>query len=165
MRSKNTLAAPLAALACVFAALPARAEPEARHVIHFELAGLGLNGSASISYEHLVGDHGGVRVGLGYAALNGFDGDGRGVGAFAMWDFLFGRGASRFELGLGLSVLFQSDAYDWCWVGGLDGTCVDPQLSIAYRHQPRAGGFLFRAGLMWTLSYGMPLGIGAGWAF
>jgi hypothetical protein len=120
----------------------------------------------TVSYEHMVTDSGGLRVGGGYTRLACCDGEGEGVGGFAMYDLLFGSGRSKLELGLGVSATYLLDEYDWCPGAKVGAVCLSPAFSLSYRRQPTDGtGAVFRAGLIWTLAYGLPIGVGVGAAF
>ncbi len=137
------------------------------------ITGIGL-GALSVSYERLIGDHLSLRVGYGLAGgqRNSFGlggGDRAWIdahGPYAMVHVLFGD-THKLELGAGVGIAFyeRETTHPDRSVTLSDGTLITPQASIAYRYQPAEGGVFFRIGAMWTLAWGVPFGVGVGYAF
>jgi hypothetical protein len=150
----------------------------ALNLIHAELAtgaigGVGL-ASFSLAYERMLADFLSVRAGFGVVGgqRDSFGLGGgerhqiRGYGGYAMVHGLLGD-THKLELGLGLAYGFASrETRDASYVVTTsEGTWVSPQASFAYRYQPAGGGAFVRVGAMWTLNWGVPFGLGAGYAF
>ncbi len=138
------------------------------------LVGIGT-GALTLSYERLVTDFLSIRAGYGLTGgtMNrfGIGGGDRvrvdGHGGFVMVHAFFFEGEHKLELGAGVGVAFtHRETTDPAGVvTESDNTVVTPQASIAYRFQPADDGFFFRIGALWTLGWGIPFGVGAGWAF
>ena len=116
----------------------------APNAVYVELLGNGL--LYSVNYDRLVAPHVSARVGV--AALAAADGGSSAavVAAPLMVNYLFGKGSSRFETGVGIllasgSVENVEGAEDDSFSGAV-GTAT-----LGYRYQRPGGGFFFRTGL------------------
>lgn len=150
----------------------------AKNLLHAELAtgaigGVGL-AAFSLGYERMVLDTLSVRVGFGVTGgqRDSFGLGGgerhriRGFGGFAMVNGLFGD-THKLEVGLGVGYGASTrETRDANYVvTERDSEWLSPQVALAYRYQPAEGGFFCRVGAVWSLNWGTPLGLGAGWAF
>jgi|GEM_PF-2572944 len=150
----------------------------APNIIQVELSTGALIGislaAVSVSYERMFGEHISVRLGYGMVGGRrdkfGLGGGDRtqitGHGGYAMVHAMLGD-AHKLELGAGVGVVFnhrETNHADGS-ASESDGTLIAPQASVAYRYQPEGSGIFFRAGFVWTLGWGTPLGIGLGYSF
>jgi hypothetical protein len=141
----------LALAAASLAARPALAQetaPTARNAVYVELFGSGL--LYSINYDRLLTPNVAGRVGLMFASAEDDEGDSGTVAIVPITaSYLFGRGNSHFEAGLGFAVASADfdteeliDVDESGSSTGVYGTGV-----LGYRYQRPDGGFVFRAGL------------------
>jgi hypothetical protein len=150
----------------------------AKNLLHAELAtgaigGVGL-AAFSVGYERMLTDNLSARVGFGvtggqrdsFGLGGGERHEIRGFGGYAMVNGLFGD-THKLEVGLGAAygVATRKTRDASYVVTEQDSEWLTPQASLAYRYQPAEGGFFFRVGAVWSLNWGTPLGLGAGWAF
>jgi hypothetical protein len=150
----------------------------AKNLLHAELAtgaigGVGL-AAFSLGYERMLLDALSFRVGFGVTGgqRDSFGLGGgerhqlRGFGGFAMLHGLFGD-THKLEVGLGAGYgIATRKTRDASYVVTEDeGSWLAPQASLAYRYQPAEGGLFVRVGAMWSLKWGVPFGLGAGYAF
>src|SRR5258706_508741 len=151
----------LAAVGLSVTAVPlaAQAPPPrvAKNLIFAEVSFFVIMGNVSVNYERRINDwlSGRVGVGAGYAAV--FFTEIGGAGATGMLVFTSPRTESKFEFGLGVSVVT---------IGFYDRNAhAIPAITIGYRHQRQQGGFTFRVGANWTYLYGLPFQVSFGHAF
>lgn len=117
-----------------------------RNAVYAELLGQGL--LYSINYDRLITQELSVRVGFSRWNFPFLFGDVTFTGFPIMLNYLWGKGSSRLELGVGFvpaSVegreIFTSRSQDVFQRYLVLGTAT-----IGYRAQPREGGFVFRVG-------------------
>ena len=131
----------------------------ARHAIYAEFtptyAFFGY--TASLDYEYRVGEHFALSTGMTVLEKLPFIFDNTRAtyyGGRVIGHVLVGTGDHRLELAAGVSVLMDDD----------DGM-VAPNAAVAWRYQPRDGGFVFRLGAMLSNGVGGPVGLAMGGAF
>jgi hypothetical protein len=118
--------------------------PTARNAFYIELLGNGL--LYSINYDRLLTDQISGRVGLMVIGAASDSSAAAVIAAPIMANYLFGRGNSHFETGIGVTLM--SGAVDN--VGEIDDEGFSGAVGTAtlgYRYQRPGGGFVFRAGL------------------
>lgn len=124
----------------------ADSEPIARNAVYADLVGNG--GGPSINYERHLDDRWALRAGLSLAGLSGGDSTPTltTLGLPLMVSH-FGIGSRRHRLELGAGALFTLTLGDTAHPNaGQAPPRVLGTLTLGYRYQDPAGGFLFRAG-------------------
>jgi hypothetical protein len=118
--------------------------PTARNAFYVELLGNGL--LYSLNYDRLFADQISGRVGI---MLIGAANDTSAAGVIAapiLANYLFGRGNSHFEAGIGITLMSGAvenvEEIEEEGFSGAVGTAT-----LGYRYQRPGGGFVFRAGL------------------
>ena len=118
--------------------------PTARNAFYVELLGNGL--LYSINYDRLFADQVSGRVGIMLIGAASDSSAAAVIAAPIMANYLFGRGNSHFEAGIGALLVsggsenvegFEDEDFS-----GAVGTAT-----LGYRYQRPGGGFVFRAGL------------------
>ncbi len=148
----------LAAALCAFGASAAPAQQSRddypRNVLYLEVTPLLFIGNVSVNYERRLNPWLSARagVGAGYVWVV-FTGLGA-AGATTMLLYSSPHTNSKFEAGLGASFVTA-------FAGNPDAHLL-PAASLGYRHEPISGGFVFRTGLTWVYSYGLPLQVSFG---
>lgn len=145
-------------LIAITAPLAAQQAPPrlAKNTLFAEVSFIIVAGNASVNYERRLNDWLSARVGVG-AGYSLLFMSGGGVGGLGMLVFSTSRSESKFEAGLGASIMT---------VGYSDPVAhAYPSFTLGYRHQRRQGGFVFRVGANWTYRYGFPLQVSFGHAF
>lgn len=163
----------LASAALVAAVSPAAAQsapPAARNAVYVELLGNGI--VYSVNYDRLITPNVSARVGVSAATAEDGEGDRATIiTAPVTASYLWGRGNSKFETGIGVLVASASleDLGDDLDIGDDVGdTSVLGTATLGYRYQPADGGFVFRAGLtpIFTTDSFVPwFGVSFGYAF
>lgn len=113
-------------------------ENPAVNSLYIELGGNAL--AYSVNYDRIYDERYVFRAGIGYFGV-----DNASVAIIPLTaSYLFGRGASKFEIGVGMTIVTAR-------LSGFAGISGSPALLgtgiLAYRYQPMDGGFFFRGGL------------------
>jgi hypothetical protein len=118
--------------------------PTARNAFYIELLGNGL--LYSVNYDRLFADQISGRVGLMVIGAANDSSAAAVIAAPIMANYLFGRGNSHFEAGIGVTVMTGAvenvEGIEDEGFSGAVGTAT-----LGYRYQRPGGGFVFRAGL------------------
>lgn len=137
----------------------------ARNAFYVELLGNGL--FYSMNYDRLFTDQVSGRVGLMFLGAASDEGSAAVTATPLMVNYLFGRGNSHFEAGVGILVV--SGAVDD--VPGEEDQSFSGAIgtgTLGYRYQRPGGGFVFRVGLtpfFSTQAFGPWFGISFGYGF
>ena len=118
--------------------------PTARNAFYIELLGNGL--LYSVNYDRLFADQISGRVGLMVIGAANDSSAAAVIAAPIMANYLFGRGNSHFEAGVGITLMTGAvenvEEIEDEGFSGAVGTAT-----LGYRYQRPDGGFIFRAGL------------------
>lgn len=118
--------------------------PTARNAFYIELLGNGL--LYSINYDRLFADQISGRVGVMLIGAANDSSAAAVIAAPIMANYLFGRGNSHFEAGIGVMLMTGAvenvEEIEDEGFSGAVGTAT-----LGYRYQRPGGGFIFRAGL------------------
>lgn len=119
-------------------ALQSLPAPPAVNSVYLELGGNAF--AYSVNYDRVYDDAYVLRAGLGYFGAGNI-----GIAIIPITgSYLIGRTASKFEVGIGLTIITGTIA-DFSAIGSASaviGTGI-----LAYRYQPTEGGFFFRGGI------------------
>ncbi|HVZ41946.1 MAG TPA: hypothetical protein VHI13_21875 [Candidatus Kapabacteria bacterium] len=143
---------------------------DAHNIIYLEMITMAMNGSLTINYERVINPYLAFRVGYGVAGAAFSEHSGESFSGGVASAMLMTGGNHKLELDCGMSLLVGGDFRGPVFgesrgTGGHSSFTVEPALGIGYRYQPSDGGFFFRIGAGWTLFYGVPVQLSAGFVF
>ena len=162
--------------------------PKAKNIIYGELATYLFSAWGSINYERILNDKMSFRAGIGTGA-NGYWTVVGGYGSTLMFNYFPVGIKHRLELGIGASATYTNSGaaafsglthYYFTFLNGqeysnppnqpfslnrINRWWFGPAVSLAYRYQPKYGGFFFRTGLTVVNQFGLPIQISLGYTW
>jgi hypothetical protein len=145
---------------------PSQAQTDpARNSVYIEFLGNGI--IYSLNYDRMFTESFGVRAGVGY-----IEPIAESIVSFPlMLHYLVGTGNSKFELGIGATIISQSENSGFSFISDdkeFTGSGVLGTLTIGYRYQRNEEGFVFRAGftpLFGKIGFWPLAGLSVGYGF